>query len=79
MEIKVLGSGCAKCKKLHALVEQAVKEMKIEAQVQYITDMAEIMKTGIMSMPGLIVNGQVKAMGRVPGLAEIKQILSDAL
>ncbi len=77
MEIKVLGGGCAVCEKLHETVQDAVKELKIEAQIHYITDMSEIMKAGIMSTPALIVNGKVKVMGRVPKLKEVKQIVSD--
>lgn len=77
MEIKVLGAGCASCKKLHETVQDAVKELNADADILYITDMAEIMQTGIMSTPGLIINGKVKSMGRVPKLKEIKQMISD--
>ncbi len=76
MEIKVLGGGCASCKKLHETVQAAVKELNIMADVLYITDMSEIMQTGIMSTPGLIINGKVKSTGRVPKLKEIKQMIS---
>lgn len=77
MEIKVLGSGCANCKKLYALTQDAVKELGISAEVVYVTDLQEIMKTGIMRMPGMMINGKVKVMGRVPALKEIKQLISD--
>lgn len=77
MEIKVLGSGCANCKKLYALTQDAVKELGVNAEVLYVTDLQEIMKTGIMRMPGMMINGKVKVMGRVPALAEIKRIISD--
>ena len=77
MEIKVLGAGCASCKKLLETVQDAVKELNADANILYITDMAEIMQTGIMSTPGLIINGKVKSMGRVPKLKEIKQMISD--
>lgn len=77
MEIKVLGGGCAACEKLHETVQDAVKELKIEAEIHYITDMSEIMKAGIMSTPALIVNGKVKVMGRVPKRKEVMQIVSD--
>lgn len=79
MEIKVLGSGCANCKKLHALTQEAVKELGVQAEVIYVTDLQEIMKTGIMRMPGMIINGKVKVMGRVPSMKEIKQLISDEL
>lgn len=79
MEIKVLGGGCASCKKLLETVHEAVKELNADANILYITDMAEIMQRGIMSTPGLIINGKVKSMGRVPKLKEIKKMISDAI
>jgi small redox-active disulfide protein 2 len=79
MEIKVVGPGCANCKKLLGLVQDAVKELDTRADVVYVTDMAEIMQTGIMRTPGLIVNGKVKLMGRVPSAKEVKQIISDEI
>jgi small redox-active disulfide protein 2 len=77
MEIKVLGGGCASCKKLHELTQDAVRELNVEANILYVTDMAEIMQAGIMSTPALIVNGKAKAMGRVPKLKEIKKMIED--
>ena len=79
MEIKILGAGCASCKKLHEITMEAVKELKADADILYITDMAEIMQSGIMSTPALLINGKVKSMGRVPRLKEIKQMVSDEL
>ncbi len=79
MEIKVLGAGCTTCKKLLELTMKAVKELNVDANVLYITDMAEIMKAGIMSTPGLIINGKVKSTGRLPKQKEIKQMISDEL
>ena len=79
MEIKVLGSGCATCKKLHEAAKQAVAELGVDAQVLYITDITEIMKAGIMSTPGLMMNGKVKAMGRVPSVKELKGMISDEM
>ena len=78
MEIKVVGGGCANCKKLLAHTEEAVRELGIEADIRYVTDMEEIMKTGIMRTPGLMVNGTVKVMGRVPAVKEIVQIIGEA-
>lgn len=77
MEIKVVGSGCANCKKLLSLTQEAVKELTVQAEVIYVTDLQEIMKTGIMRTPGLIINGKVKVMGRVPSIKEIKQLILD--
>ncbi len=78
MEIKVLGSGCANCKKLLGFTQEAVKELSASAEVIYVTDMMEIAATGLMRTPGLIIDGTVKAMGRVPSVKEIKQMIIDA-
>ena len=77
MEIKVVGSGCKNCKNLLKATEEAVKESGVDAQVLYVTDMQEIIETGIMRTPGLIINGKVKSMGRVPNTKEIKQMIAD--
>lgn len=77
MEIKVVGPGCSNCKKLLGIVQEAVKESSVQADVVYVTDLQEIMKTGIMRTPGLIINGKVKSMGRVPNIKEVKQLISD--
>lgn len=77
MEIKVLGSGCASCKKLLAFTKDAVSELDISADVIYVTDMMEIVKLGVMSTPGLMINGKVKSMGRVPKTKEIKKMIED--
>ncbi len=79
MEIKILGSGCASCKKLLTTTEKAVKELDIEAEVIYETDMERIIATGIMSTPGLMINGVVKSAGRVPNLKEVMQMITDTL
>lgn len=79
MEIKVFGSGCATCKKLLETAKQAAAETGTGIDVLYVTDMQEIMKTGIMRMPGLMVNGKMKSMGRVPGVKEIKQMVADEM
>ncbi|MDD5018756.1 MAG: thioredoxin family protein [Eubacteriales bacterium] len=77
MEIKVLGGGCASCKKLLESVKAAVAELKIDADVIYVTDMGEIVGAGIMSTPALMIDGKVKAMGRVPKAKEIMQMIAD--
>jgi len=76
MEIKIAGPGCAKCKNLEDTVNEVVREAGIEARVTKVTDFTEIVKLGIMSTPGLIVNGKVKLSGKVPSKAEITQILA---
>ena len=79
MEIKVVGSGCASCKKLLAITQKAVKELNVKADIFYVTDLTEIMAIGIMSTPGLMINGIVKSKGRVCKLKEVKQLISDVL
>ncbi len=75
MEIKVLGSGCAKCKHLLQMVEFSVKELALDANVIYVTDMISIAMSGIMNTPGLMINGKIVSTGRVPRLEEIKEML----
>jgi len=78
MEIKVVGSGCANCKKLLASVKEVVADLGVQADVLYVTELADILATGIMRTPGLMIDGKVKSMGRVPSVKEIGQMISDA-
>lgn len=75
MEIKVLGTGCPKCKTLEKNVQEALKEMEKEANVQKVTEIQKIMEYGVMSTPALVVDGVVKVVGRVPNKAEIKELI----
>ncbi|AZR73188.1 redox-active disulfide protein 2 [Anoxybacter fermentans] len=75
LEIKILGSGCANCIKLANLTKEAVDELGLEANIEKVTDMQDILSYGVMRTPGLVVNGEVKASGRVPKKEEIKEIL----
>lgn len=75
MEIKVLGPGCANCTKMEEMAKQAVKELGIEAPVEKISDMREIMKY-TMSTPGLVVNGKLKYAGKpLPPLDKVKELI----
>jgi small redox-active disulfide protein 2 len=76
MKLMVLGTGCAKCNQLYAATEQAAKECGLAYELKKISDLRQIMALGIMSTPALVVNGVVKASGRVPGLEELKGILA---
>ncbi|HEX3045729.1 MAG TPA: thioredoxin family protein [Bacillota bacterium] len=78
MEIKVLGPGCASCQKLEKIVEEAVKELKLTSPVIKVSDMKEIMTFGVMSLPALVIDGNVKFSGRVPSKDEIKKYLQGA-
>lgn len=79
MEIKVLGTGCAKCKSLEKATLQAVSESGIDATVTKVEDFLEIMKLGVMTTPALVVNGKVLVKGQVPSVAEISQLLINVL
>jgi small redox-active disulfide protein 2 len=72
MDIEVLGTGCAKCKKLEENVRNAVAELGIEATVTKVEDIAKIMENGVMSTPGVVIDGVVKSEGRIPSQQEIK-------
>ncbi|HEX2916021.1 MAG TPA: thioredoxin family protein [Chloroflexia bacterium] len=75
LNIKILGPGCANCKKLEALVRKVVAENKLEVEVEKITDFKEIMQWPILHTPGLVVNGKLVVSGRVPGEVEIAGFL----
>jgi small redox-active disulfide protein 2 len=75
MKIQVLGTGCAKCHKLEANVREAVAELGSDAQVEKVEDLAAITSYGVMMTPALAVDGDVKIMGKVPGVEEIKRLI----
>jgi small redox-active disulfide protein 2 len=75
MEIKILGTGCAKCKALEKLTRDVVTQNGIQATITKVEDITEIMKYHIMSTPALVVNENIETKGRVPSASEIKQIL----
>ena len=75
MEVKILGSGCSKCEKLAELTKEVAADLGIEINMEKITDMKDIMAMGVMTTPGLVIDGEVKASGRLPKKDEIKKIL----
>lgn len=76
MEIKVLGPGCANCRKMEEMAKQAVKELGIEAKIEKITDIGQIAMHGILSTPGLIVNGKIRHSGKpLPSLEKVKELI----
>jgi small redox-active disulfide protein 2 len=77
IKIEILGTGCAKCKRLFANAEQAVKDLKIMAVVVKVEDLAEIVGRGVMLPPALFINGEVLAEGRIPDINEIKKMLTE--
>ncbi|MBW2196060.1 MAG: TM0996/MTH895 family glutaredoxin-like protein [Deltaproteobacteria bacterium] len=76
MKIKVLGPGCPKCQKTADNVKQAVSEAGSDASVDKVTDVMEIAKLGIFTTPAVVIDGDVKAVGKVPSVDEIKDWLS---
>jgi small redox-active disulfide protein 2 len=75
MEIKILGTGCPKCKTLEKLTREVVAENGFQATITKVEDITEIMKYHIMSTPALVVNEKVEIKGRIPSSSEIRQIL----
>jgi small redox-active disulfide protein 2 len=78
MEIKILGSGCAKCKRLEELAREAVNELGLQASVVHVTDVNAIMAYPILSTPGLVIDEQLKTSGRLPRKEEIVNWLKEA-
>ena len=76
MEIKVLGTGCAGCRTLYETVTQAIAELGISAAIVKEEDIAEILSYGIMTLPGLVVDGRVVSAGRKLSRAEVKELLN---
>ena len=75
MEIKILGTGCQKCKTLEKITREVVNEMGITAEISKEEDIVKIMSYGILHTPGLVINGKVVISGRVPSSKEVKEIL----
>ncbi|MFZ3132903.1 MAG: thioredoxin family protein [Desulfosporosinus sp.] len=75
MKIKILGMGCSNCKKLEENTREAVKELGIEASVEKVENIQEIMAYGVMKTPALVVDEQVKVMGRILSVEDIKKYL----
>ncbi len=73
VNVKVLGGGCSKCAELLKNAKEAAANLSIEAEFEYITDMREIVKFGLMSMPALIINGKAVASGKVLKPKEIEK------
>jgi len=76
MKIQILGSGCAKCRALAAVAEQAANDLGLKYEVEKITDVARYADFGVMFTPALVVDGVLKSSGKVPSLADVKRLLS---
>ena len=78
MKIEVLGTGCAKCTKLHQLVEKVVAKVGVDAEVSKVESLDDIIKHGVALTPALVIDGTVKAAGRIPKAAQIETWLQEA-
>jgi len=78
MQIQVLGSGCATCKKLFELTEKAVSELGLDTKVEYITDVQKIVAMGLMQSPVLAINGKPVMVGFSSDIEKIKKIIQDS-
>jgi small redox-active disulfide protein 2 len=75
-EIKILGTGCPKCKKMAECAETAAKELGIEYRLDKVTDIAQITSYGVMMTPALVVDGAIKVVGKVPSIDELKKMIA---
>jgi len=75
MKIQILGTGCPKCKQLADNVKLAIEESGINAEIEKITEINEIINFGVMMTPALAINGEIKFVGKIPTVKEIKEIL----
>ena len=76
MKVQILGTGCPKCTQLAENTKVALEELGIDGEIEKVTNINEIMAFGVMMTPGLAVDGEVKVVGKVPSVSEIKEYLS---
>ena len=79
LTVKILGSGCANCKRLEAITRQVIDQMGVDAEVVKVTEFSDIMAYNIMSTPGLVLNEKLVSAGRIPSAAEITALVTTAL
>ncbi len=76
MKIQILGTGCAKCKKMAEVAEKAAKDLGIDYELEKVTEIVDIMQFGVMSTPGLVIDGKVVVAGKIPTEDRMKELLS---
>lgn len=76
MKIKVLGTGCTKCKQLEKLAKETIAELGLDASVEKVEDIYKIMQYGVMQTPGLVIDEKVVLTGRLPKSGELRELLS---
>lgn len=79
LTVKILGSGCANCKRVEQIARKVIEEMALEAEVIKVTEYPDIMKYNVMSTPGLVINEKVVSSGRIPTPAEVTTWLANAM
>jgi small redox-active disulfide protein 2 len=79
MKIKILGTGCARCKQVEKTTREAVKELGIDADIEEVKDMMKIVEYPILTTPGLVINEELVCAGRVPSKAEVTELIAGAL
>jgi small redox-active disulfide protein 2 len=79
LTIKVLGSGCANCKRLEQLTRKVIDELGVEAEVIKVTDPLKYVDYGVMATPGLVINEKTVSSGRIPSMAEVTSFVTSAL
>jgi small redox-active disulfide protein 2 len=79
MTIRVYGSGCANCTKLESMCKEVIRELSIDATIEKVSDIQEIMKTGILSTPGLEINGKMVSSGKLPVKSTLVHWVMNAL
>ncbi|OIP27278.1 MAG: thioredoxin family protein [Chloroflexi bacterium CG_4_9_14_3_um_filter_45_9] len=79
MNIKILGTGCARCHQIEKTTKEVVKELGIEATVEEVKDIKKIVEYSILTTPGLVINEELVCAGRVPTKAEVTQFIANAL
>ena len=76
MIIEILGTGCSKCEKLEKNLDIVIKDLNIDPTIIKVEDFVEIARYGVMQTPGLVINGEVKTVGKTPNIKELKKLLS---
>jgi small redox-active disulfide protein 2 len=78
MKIQILGTGCPKCRKTFERVEEAVKDLGVSAEVEKVEDLKAIMNFGVMVTPAVAIDGEVRIVGKIPSVEEIKSHIEEA-